>query len=310
MESQTVTQLKLVTEEHGRTFAIVAGTLLVLLAWRAYESQSRPARFPPGPSGIPFLGNLHQIPKGLPFLAFEDWSRKWGPIVGFKLGSQNAIALHNASDVHELIVKHGAVASARPPRYVAQEHVIPEGKHVHPVFMRNDYAIRLRSITKNYLVGPGLLALAPMAQGIGMKLVWDIYQSNGDWADDLAQWAVTTPVALMAGAPVEALGRSFVHDYNKMVIDFEEIMVSGAADIIPILRWVPKIFSSWKKRAPVIRKAVLKSYDRLMSVAKFDHGGSFNGLIPTLLGKSDDPSTPDEQRLTEDEIKVMMGGLL
>lgn len=303
-------QLKFVVEQHRWTLAIVAGTFLALLLWRAYEAQSRPARFPPGPFSIPFVGNLHQIPQGLPFLAFENWSKKWGPIVGFKLGSQNAVALHSAADVHELIVKHGAVASARPPRYVAQEHVIPEGKHVHPVFMRNDYAIRLRSITKNYLLGPGLLKLAPMAQAIGMRLVWDIYNSNGDWADDLAQWAVTTPVAVMAGAPVEAFGRSFVHDYNQMVIVFEEIMVSGAADIIPILRWVPKAFSSWKKRAPAIRQAVLNSYNKLMSVAKVEHGGSFTGLIPALLGKSQDPTTSDEQRLTEDEIKVMMGGLL
>jgi hypothetical protein len=59
-----------------------------------------------------------------------------------------------------------------------------------------------------------------------------------------------------------------------------------------------------------VRRAVLKSYDYLMSVARVDHGGTFTGLISTLLGKSKDPRTPIEQRLTDDEIKVMMGGLL
>ncbi|KAJ5431583.1 hypothetical protein N7445_009315 [Penicillium cf. griseofulvum] len=291
------------------TASISVLSLAVWVLWRLFFN-SRPTNFPPGPSSLPVVGNLHQIPQGLPFLAFDEWSKKWGPIVGFKLGSQNAVALHDAALVHELIIKKGTVLSARPPRYVAQEHVIPEGKHVHPVFMRNDYAMRLRAVTKDYLTGAGLFKLAPMAKAIGMRLVYDIYKSDGDWADDLAQWAITTPVAVMAGAPVEAFGDHFTHDYHQMTIVFEEIMVSGAADIIPFLRWVPAMLSDWKRRAPVIRKAVLKAYDTLMSVAKVEHGGSFRGLIPALLSQSADPTTAPELRMSETEIKIMMGGLL
>ncbi|KAL7783870.1 cytochrome P450 [Trichoderma ceciliae] len=291
--------------------SIGALMLVVLVVIRLYVSSLRPANFPPGPSSLPIIGNLHQIPQGLPFLAFEEWSKKYGPIVGFKLGSQNAVVLHEASLVHELIIKKGSITSARPPRYVAQEHVIPEGKHIHPVFMRNDYAQRLRSVAKGYLVAPGLTDLAPMARAIGMRLVYDIYELGGvGWADALAQWAVTTPAAVFAGAPVEAFGTNFVHDYHLMTIIFEEIMVSGAADIIPILRWVPAMFSGWKRQAPVVRKAVFQAYDTLMRVAKTDHGGSIHGLIPTLLSQSADPKTEPDQRLSETDIKILMGGLL
>ncbi|KKO99964.1 cytochrome P450 [Trichoderma harzianum] len=291
--------------------SVGALTLVVFLAYRLYVASSRPANFPPGPRGLPIIGNLHQIPQGLPFLAFEEWSKKYGPIVGFKLGSQNAVVIHEASLVHELIIKKGAITSARPPRYVAQEHVIPEGKHIHPVFMRNDYAQRLRSVAKGYLVAPGLTDLAPMARAIGMRLVHDINKLGGvGWADALAQWAVTTPAAVFAGAPVEAFGANFVHDYHQMTIIFEEIMVSGAADIIPILRWVPAMFSDWKRQAPIVRKAVLHAYDTLMRVAKTDHGGSIHGLIPMLLSQSTDPKTESDQRLSETDIKILMGGLL
>lgn len=121
---------------------------------------------------------------------------------------------------------------------------------------------------------------------------------------------MTTPAAVLAGAPVEAFDGGFIHDYNLMTIVFEEIMVSGAADIIPFLRWVPAMFSSWKRQAPVVRKAVLKAYDTLMRVAKTDHGGSIRGLIPTLLSQSVDPETEPDLRMSETEIKIMMGGLL
>jgi hypothetical protein len=168
--------------------SVAAATLVSVIVWRLVQSNFKPANFPPGPASIPILGNLHQIPQGLPFLAFDEWAQKYGPIVGFKLGSQNAVVIHEASLVHELIVKKGSVMSSRPPRYVAQEHVIPEGKHIHPVFMRNDYAMKLRSVTKDYLIAPGLHRLAPVAKAIGMRLVYDIYKSDGNWTDDLAQW--------------------------------------------------------------------------------------------------------------------------
>ncbi|KAK5690382.1 hypothetical protein LTR97_012250 [Elasticomyces elasticus] len=315
-------------EAHLSITSLAVVALVIFIVYRIYLSTSKPANFPPGPIGLPIIGNLHQISQGLPFLTFEEWSKKWGPIVGFKLGAQNAVVIHDADMVHELIVKKGSVFSARPPRFVAQEHVIPEGKHVyvlsqspqdiangvasHPVFMRNDFAMRLRAVTKDYLIGPGLLNLSPMAKAIGMRLVHGIYRApDYEWADELAQWGVTTPVAVMAGANVEALGKNFVHEYHQMTIVFEEIMVSGAADIIPFLRWMPASFGAgWKKRAPVIRKAVLKAYDKLMSVAKVDHGGSFSGLIPTLLQQSRDPKTEKDLRMSEPEIKVMMGGLL
>lgn len=174
--------------------SVGALTLVAFIIWRLFVASSRPANFPPGPSGLPIIGNLHQIPRGLPFLAFEDWSKKYGPIVGFKLGSQNAVVLQDASLVHELIVKKGSVTSHRPPRYVAQEHVIPEGKHLHPVFMRNDYAQRLRAVTKGYLIAPGLTDLAPMAKAVGMRLVYDIYELGGvGLADALAKWYFVSP---------------------------------------------------------------------------------------------------------------------
>lgn len=301
-------------------------SIILWAAWQLVNATRRPKNFPPGPRGLPLIGNLHQIPRGLPFLAFEEWAQRWGPIVGFRLGGQDAVVLSDASLVHEILVKRGAAMSGRPPRYVAQEHVIPEGKHVHPVFMRNDYAMRLRAVTKDYLVGAGLLKLAPMAQAIGMRLVHDIYMTTqerrqeekhigttpggGQWADALAQWAVTTPVAVMAGAPVEALGRDFVHDYHQTTIVFEEIMVSGLADIIPLVRRLPAVFGGWRRQAPIVRRAVLHAYGVLMRVAEQDRGGSFRALIPALRRQAADPTAAPELRMSEAEIMVMMGGLL
>lgn len=290
---------------------ILTTSFITALGW-LFFSQRRPKDFPPGPTPLPIIGNLHQIDEGLPYLTFNDWSKQYGPIVGLRLGTKYAVVLHNSGLVQDLIVKQGMSMASRPPRYVSQEHVIPEGRHIHPVFMRDDWAMKLRAVTKEYMVGRGLLDLVPMAKAIGMRLVNAIYNAKGDWSDDLAEWALEVQTSQITGAPVEHFGRQYVHDYHQMTIDLEDIMVSRAADIIPLLRWVPARFASWKRHAPTVRKQVLNAYNKVMDVAKQHHGatGSYHAIIPKLLSDSVDPNTDPNHRMTETEIKMMMGGLL
>ena len=73
----------------------------------------RPKGFPPGPPGIPVLGNVLQLPLNKAFLKsvpsyalpfqlfgltscrFNEWSETYGSIVGLKLGPQNVVLLNN-----------------------------------------------------------------------------------------------------------------------------------------------------------------------------------------------------------------------
>lgn len=42
------------------------------------KNNTPPAHLPPGPKGIPLLGNVHQLPAEYQEKAFAEWGRKYG----------------------------------------------------------------------------------------------------------------------------------------------------------------------------------------------------------------------------------------
>lgn len=42
------------------------------------KNNSTPAHLPPGPKGLPLLGNVHQLPVAYQEKAFAEWGKKYG----------------------------------------------------------------------------------------------------------------------------------------------------------------------------------------------------------------------------------------
>jgi len=49
----------------------------------------------PGPRGLPFLGNIHQLDLTKLHLVLERWAAQYGPVYLFKMGSARVVALSN-----------------------------------------------------------------------------------------------------------------------------------------------------------------------------------------------------------------------
>lgn len=53
---------------------VVAATVL----FAVYLKQRNRDPYPPGPKGLPIIGNILDIPEKKPWVAYRDWSRKMG----------------------------------------------------------------------------------------------------------------------------------------------------------------------------------------------------------------------------------------
>ena len=89
----------------------------------------REKNLPPGPSTLPIIGNLHQIPTKGSYLTFTKWAKQYGGIFSLKLGSGTAVVLTDRRLVKQLIDKRSGIYSNRPHSYVSH-NLITGGDHI------------------------------------------------------------------------------------------------------------------------------------------------------------------------------------
>lgn len=70
------------------------------LLTKLYLSKSRSLPLPPGPTGIPFLGQLPFIGKDF-HLTLTDLSKKYGSIYQIYLGSKRVVVINDAKIIKE-----------------------------------------------------------------------------------------------------------------------------------------------------------------------------------------------------------------
>nr|BAK09445.1 cytochrome P450 [Postia placenta] len=114
--------------------AYVSGICFLLLAsltWLRQQSHRLP--YPPGPSGLPVLGNTLQMPHERQWLQYVEWGRKYGKIIHLSMLGHSMIILNSADVIVELLEKRSKLYSDRPTiplagemigydQYIALEH--------------------------------------------------------------------------------------------------------------------------------------------------------------------------------------------
>nr|GMC51381.1 cytochrome P450 CYP736A12-like [Ipomoea batatas] len=106
---------------------ILAGILLCFIARRWTPASSKThKKLPPGPRGLPIIGNLHML-GNTPHRALNNLSKKYGPIMFLKLGNIPMVVISSPSAAELILKTHDNIFSDRP-RLDAVENITNSSK--------------------------------------------------------------------------------------------------------------------------------------------------------------------------------------
>ncbi len=117
-----------------RTLDISIAFVGFILAWHLFRRTRRStARFPPGPRGLPLIGNLLDMPSEKEWLTFAKWGRKYGTvppsenlaikyahsilqgdITSVSILGQRMVAINSVQIAASLLDKKSLISSDRP----------------------------------------------------------------------------------------------------------------------------------------------------------------------------------------------------
>nr|XP_027070513.1 cytochrome P450 83B1-like [Coffea arabica] len=86
----------------------------ILVSIGKKHKQLRNIRQPPGPPGLPFIGNLHQFDSEKAHEFLSQLSKKYGPLMSLQLGSVPVLVISSARMAKEALTTHDLVFSGRP----------------------------------------------------------------------------------------------------------------------------------------------------------------------------------------------------
>ncbi|KAK0450589.1 cytochrome P450 [Desarmillaria tabescens] len=92
--------------------AIALASLVFL--WRLFRRTRRNTPFPPGPIGLPFVGNLLDMPAEKEWLTFAKWGEKYGDIASVSILGRRLVILNSAQTAINILDKKSSIYSDRP----------------------------------------------------------------------------------------------------------------------------------------------------------------------------------------------------
>ncbi|KAL1208321.1 Cytochrome P450 83A1 [Cardamine amara subsp. amara] len=113
-------------------------------------------KLPPGPSGLPVIGNLHQLESVNPQRFFAGWAKKYGPILSYKIGKRTMVVISSAELAKELLKTQDVNFADRPPH--RGQEVISYGRRDMGMCHFTPYYREIRKMGMNHIFSPTRVA--------------------------------------------------------------------------------------------------------------------------------------------------------
>ena len=238
--------------------AALAGAVLLLplvgfflfYAWVTPSSlkDSRRRHLPPGPKGVPFLGNYLDLAKADTFRwQVQKWSKQYGEIWYTKMGSSDYIWLSSPRAVKELMDKRSSIYSSRPPTPLAGDTASAGRRQL---FMAYGPAYRVvRRISHDLLNISVTKSYEPIQDLESKQLMHDLLHDPEHFYDHNRRYSNSVILTATYGHRMPNWDAEIVRAIYKVINNLQNFATPGMwlVDSFPELARFPQwMFGNWK----------------------------------------------------------------
>ncbi|KAI0069200.1 cytochrome P450 [Artomyces pyxidatus] len=236
---------------------LLAGVALYLV--RLFLTKKPLGPIPPGPKGLPILGNALEFPQTEQWKTFSEWGNKYGGIVYANALGQPIIILNDVNIAADMLEKKSSMYSDRPILQMAGELV---GWKDTLVLTR--YGERFKEYRKYFHSVMGTRASIEKLYGLFesetrlflRRMLW----KPEELADNIRKTAGGIILQVTYGYKPKEGSDSLVDLVDVAIHQFSELTEPNAylVDLFPALRYVPSWFpgASFKKTAASNRRTL------------------------------------------------------
>ncbi|KZT66840.1 cytochrome P450 [Daedalea quercina L-15889] len=293
---------------------LIIVSIITLLACR-YIRNSKRLPIPPGPGGLPLLGNALQIPKECSWLTFTEWAKTFGPIMYLSIIGSPVIVLSSREAVIDLLEKKSLIYSDRPVAPMAGELA---GMQKYTSML--SYGHRHRKGRKMML---GMLTGIGKAQGVhtaqeamAATFISRLRCSPSEYRAHIHWLVAASALELTYGIRSDSSDDPYQLAIVKAMEALSETMAPGAylVDAIPSLKYVPEWLpgASFKKRAREVADNLSSIENRLFRVTReqVDRGEARQSFVANFLTENGDATPEDDELCREVAIQIYAGILM
>ncbi|PBL03443.1 cytochrome P450 [Armillaria gallica] len=211
----------------------------VLLLYRRLSFNRR--RLPPGPKGLPLIGNLRDVPAEYPWLTYAQWAATYGDILYLDTPGNPTVVLNSAQAAADLFEKRSRNYSDRPDftmmKLAGWENMMG--------FMRYSDQWRMRRrMFHQYFQLRAVPAYYPVQMKATSVLLQQLHKSPDAFAHHVRHHSGSVIMKIVYGYDVNPNGDHFVELVDRALESARVIGNVGTfvVDYIPSLKYLPRWF--------------------------------------------------------------------
>ncbi|KAJ6529272.1 cytochrome P450 [Mycena capillaripes] len=232
---------------------------LALLCGLLLTSRLNKARgdLPPGPRGLPLLGNVFQMPTDSPWLTVAAWGKKYGDVMSVSVLGQPIIFLSSPQAAFDLFDSRSTIYSDRPELVFIGDLV--GYKESFPLCKYGDTFREHRKLAAEAIGPRNTSALRTMASDKVKEFLRDLLENPDLFMEHIRLLVARIALGISHGYDIRDGNDPVVLLASEANANFSRAMVPGAylCDVLPILRYIPDwTGAQFKRDAKQFRKTM------------------------------------------------------